>query len=500
LNTGSVLRKVLHRHWLIAALLVAGLVLRVLSQIAYRPALLYIDTVKYLFDSWPGADPAGYEAPLRFIVLIGNLTTVVAVQHALGLAMGAALYVLLVRRGSRRWIAAMGAAPVLLDAYQVQMEQTIMPDACFEALIVAGLVLLLWRPKPTPPMIVAAGLVLGASATVRQVGEILLLPAFILVLLVTGNWRQRINHAAVLCVAFAAPILLYCGLSYFLAGRFWLSHSGITTMYGRMAASADCARLKIPADERSLCPTPWQKALGPDNLLHGRHSPLWHQHLPSTGFTRLVISFNMHVLEQQPLNVLSATIRDTGKLFALTRQTRPGDTPISRWQFQTSYPTLRGIALTGGHFIVLGPLPDPAHDGIIFKPLPRSLGGKADVSRPIAAILRSYQLHGGYTPGPLLAFAALAGLIGTSGIARGGPVSSAERGCALASLLMFTMALGLLLTADLFEFSWRYQLPALITLAPAGALGSAAILTSIGRRRNTAGGNSARSRRQATSA
>ena len=33
----------LRRHWLAAALLTAGLVLRVLVQLAYRPALFYID-------------------------------------------------------------------------------------------------------------------------------------------------------------------------------------------------------------------------------------------------------------------------------------------------------------------------------------------------------------------------------------------------------------------------------------------------------------------------
>jgi hypothetical protein len=32
-----------------------------------------------------------------------------------------------------------------------------------------------------------------------------------------------------------------------------------------------------------------------------------------------------------------------------------------------------------------------------------------------------------------------------------------------------------LLVSDLFEFSWRYQLPAVVTLIPAGALGLAVL-------------------------
>ena len=52
----------------------------------------------------------------------------------------------------------------------------------------------------------------------------------------------------------------------------------------------------------------------------------------------------------------------------------------------------------------------------------------------------------------------------------------ATRSLALACLLCFTSAAAVLLVSDLFEFSWRYQLPALVTLVPAGALGIAVIL------------------------
>ena len=42
----------------------------------------------------------------------------------------------------------------------------------------------------------------------------------------------------------------------------------------------------------------------------------------------------------------------------------------------------------------------------------------------------------------------------------------------------------MLLVSDLFEFSWRYQLPALVTLVPAGALGVAVILRVAGARQH----------------
>src|SRR5947207_16021471 len=50
-------------HWLAAALLTAGLVLRVLVLLAYRPALFYIDTARYLYNDAPGMDPLGYTGP-----------------------------------------------------------------------------------------------------------------------------------------------------------------------------------------------------------------------------------------------------------------------------------------------------------------------------------------------------------------------------------------------------------------------------------------------------
>jgi hypothetical protein len=488
----AAMRRVLRGHWLAAALLLAGLVLRALTQTAYRPALLYIDSVKYLYNAWPGTDPVGYKVPLKAILLVGNLSTVTAVQHLLGLAMAVLLYLVLLRRGCPRWLAAVAIAPVLLDAYQLQMEQTIMPDVWFEALIVAGLATVLWRPAPGTRTVVAAGLILGSSATFRQVGEILVLPAAVYVAIVPGAWRGRAVRAAALCAAFALPILVYSGISFEQNGHFQLSHSGTSELYGRLAAAADCATLKLPAYQRPLCPTPRQRALGPDGLEHSAASPL-RNFAPPAGRRRskVIASFNHKVLLQQPLRVIGGVSRDALKLFALSRVTSAGDTPISRWQFQGSYPAYAPtITVSGRRVIVLGVQLTPSGGISYLKPLPASQGGKADVVRPLAAFLRSYQLRGGYTPGPLLALAGIAGLIGSASLVlRLRPTARAaspDYQAALACFLVFTAAVAVLLTSDLFEFSWRYQLPALITLPPAGALGISVILAAIRRRRGKA--------------
>ncbi len=476
----------LRRHWLISVLLLAGLAFRLLALIAYRPALFYIDSTRYLYSA-AGNDPVGYRVPLKAILLVGNLSTVAAVQHLLGLAMAAAIYVVLVRRGVPRWLAALAAAPVLLDAYQLQIEQTVMPDVWFEALIVTGIALLLWQAEPRWPVLAGTGLAFGAAATIRQVGEILILPALIYVAISTG-WRRRvISRGGTLCAAFAVPILAYCTVSLAVTGHFWLSHSGTTTIYGRVAEAADCPALRVPASQQALCPTAQQKLLGPDGLEHAAGSPLrgYYASLPHGEASSTVSSFNRAVLTQQPLSVLRSWLTDADKLFSLQRVTSPGDTPIWRWQFQGHYPTY----------------PPHASSAVIISAARDFGGGQPAVDLAVASFLRHYQLHGGYTPGPLFALAAVAGLLGALILARRrrrtaqgdqagrhqGPGDQARRQLAEAALLFLSTAAALLLISDLFEFSWRYQLPALVTLPPAGALGFAVILAAIRARRTRPG-------------
>jgi hypothetical protein len=459
----AVLAAAVRRHWLVTVLLVAGLVLRVLAAAAYRPALFYIDTTRYLYNAG-GMDPVGYKGPLRAILWLANFDAVAAIQHLLGLGMAVLIYVLLLRRGAPRWLAALATAPVLLDAYQVQAEQTIMPTAWFEALIVAGLAILLWRPGVSWRRVLAGGLLLGTTATFAQVGEALLVPAVIYLLAVGGGWRPAIGKAGALCGAFALPILAYCTGSYLLAGDFFLSHTGVTSFYGRAAAAADCGTISLPAAERGMCPTPAQQAAGPDWLEYGGTSPIrpYYAHLPRAETDSLISDFNHRVLTQQPGRLAAAYGRDVVKLFALTRNGSPGDTPISRWQFQTTFP-------------YFSPHATPR---IVATAIGQYGGGAPTVWRPAAGFLRGYQLDGGYTPGPLLALCALAGLAGSAVLLRRRRMAAdpVARQLALACLLCFLSAGSLLLVSDLFEFSWRYQLPALVTLVPAGALGTGVIL------------------------
>ncbi|HEX9065984.1 MAG TPA: hypothetical protein VF843_12825 [Streptosporangiaceae bacterium] len=481
------------QHWPVAIALAAGLALRVLAQLAYQPALLYIDSLKYLYNSYPGADPVGYQAALRAILAVGNLGAVTAVQHLLGPAMAVALYLVLLRRGAGRWLATLATLPLLLDAYQIQIEQTIMPDVWFEALVVGALAVLLIPAEPAPGTrswrglipAVAAGLLFGASATVRQVGEILLLPALLYLVVVWGGWRTALLRVVAMTAAFAVPVIGYMAGSQLISGHFWLASSTPSvSSYGRMATAADCATLRIPSIERPLCPTARQRAYGIDWLDHDAASPL-KSYNPPGGVNRyvLVSRFDRQVAMQQPGRVLAAVGRDGLKLFSLTRTSSQGGTPISRWQFQKSWPVYGNwVTLGPGHRIVLGLRLSAGSPVITRRALAPSYGGQASVNRPVATFLRSYQLRGGYTPGPLMAVFAIAGLAGSL-LALARKATAGRRRLALGCLAFFATGAAVLLMSDAFQFSWRYQLPGLVTLPPAGALGLALLLSYLRSRR-----------------
>src|SRR5258708_8655743 len=181
-----------------------------------------------------------------------------------------------------------------------------------------------------------------------------------------------------------------------------------------MGAAADCGTRKLPAAARPLCPTQREQAQGPDWLQHSGASPLYATALPpAASRSALISALTTAVEHQQPLRVAGSIVGDSLRLFAATRAQTGGVAPISRWQFQTRYPTYpQWITLGQPNTIIVG-LQRRAFGPFRFYPLNPSYGGTARVDRPVAAFLRAYQLDGGYTPGPLFAVFPLAGLGGS---------------------------------------------------------------------------------------
>ena len=109
----------------------------------------------------------------------------------------------------------------------------------------------------------------------------------------------------------------------------------------------------------------------------------------------------------------ASALRDSVRLFALTRDGVQSVTPIERWQFQPEFPQYppwvstgpRGEIIVGVQHVTFGPF-----DKSVLNP---AYGGPAQVNHGLAMFLRRYQIHGGYTPGPLFLLLTLTALAGS---------------------------------------------------------------------------------------
>lgn len=444
----------MRRHRVFLVLLALGVLLRVAAMLAYRPAIFYIDSLASYLLPLPtrdpsGQDPIGYDLYLLGPLLrVGDFTLVVAVQHLFGLGVATAGYALGVRKGARPWLAALAVAPVLLDAYQVQIEHNVMADPLFLTLVVGALVALAWTRRPDWRLVVLAGLLLGLAATVRQVGEVLVVPLVAYVLIVAGGrWRQRLAVAAAGLVCFALPVSAYMAFYHSHTGRYAISHAGPNALYGRVATFADCTGLALPDPEPILCPaTPRDQRPGPDFWAHDPTSPFFElQDVAGDATDRITQDFVARIIRHQPVDFAMSVGHDAVKAFSWQRADHStSDPPVERWRFQIGFPTFEPLVTLDS----IGQLTQQYGD----------VGPVA--ATPWAGLLRGYQLTVGYTPGPVLGLALVVALVGVSGRGR----------YRWPALLFLVSGVLLVLGGDVVMFSWRYQLPAYALLPLAAVL------------------------------
>jgi hypothetical protein len=459
----------LRLHWALLVLLAGGTALRVLTVLAYQPAILYIDSFSYLNnlqDLRPnGLRPIGYDLILNIVLPLGGLRAVAIVQHVLGLGIAVAIYLLLLRHGARRWLAALATAPVLLDAYQLQIEHNIMSDVWFQALLVAIIWVLTCRGMPSPWHAAGAGALIGIAVIVRLVGITMLAPALAYLVVAGSLWRSRTGwrqiglRAAAMVAAFAVLLVGYAGYYRVSTGGWGISGGSGSVLYGRAAVIADCERVPVGTWERAICPAePRDQRFAVDYYAHH-----WLHHggsearavtlPPGESMAAIQASFTRMVFVNQPLDLTIAVGKDFLKGFRPVRLDAVHDVPVDRWYFQTSYPYPYWL--------------NPEQVAAIvrqFGDVPIS------VDPELAMVLRVYQLTVGYAPGPLLGLALAAGLLGGFGVG-----NARRSGIRAASLLVSGLGIMVLVTAAAFEFSWRYQLPGLVLLPMAGVLGITAL-------------------------
>lgn len=460
-------------HLLFGALLLAGAVLRGLTLFAYRPALLFSDSLSYLANAQHLAPdilrPLGYAGFLAPILYLPQpLFAVALIQHLMGLLIAVLLYAVLLRRGVRWWLAALATAPVLLDAHQLVIEQYVLSDTLFELLLVIAYVLIAWYPERMPAWATAlAGLALALAVVTRFDGVAMFVPALGYLLLLPGGWRRRLSTCALLLVTFLVPLGLYAGAYDVVHGQFAISGYSGHFLYGRVAGFANCRGLALPSYERGLCPTqPVGQRPANEFYIWDKTSPA--QNLsppPGVSDEQALKDFALRVLRHQPGDYAKSVLANVGDGFSPTGP--PGDA----WVFTRDYP-LWGF--------------DPAQAAAAYG------GGVPHANQGLTGFLLAYGRFG-TTPGPAVAAMLVVGLLGGLGLGR------ARRAKLRLVCLLFTLGgVAVLLPADaLSVFSWRYQVPGLDFLPVAAALGVSALFGIRGSRPTSGAHGAHRSLREA---
>ncbi len=435
---------------LFAALFAVGGLLRAVVFFAYQPALLLqLDTLAYLIQA-RGGSPSGfrpflYPALIKPALALHNLALIPLIQHTLGLGIGLLLYALLRRLGAQPNPAALGAAPILLDGYQLIIEQYVLTEALFATLVVSSVALVLWRAQPSPAALAGAGALVALSGLTRFVGLALIAP-FLLYALIR---RVGLLRLGCLVLGFILPLVVYGTWFRVAQGSAGVSNRNGFFLYGRIASFASCKGVDVPPSQTALCiEEPPQQGFVPTGF--------WSLDLPreltsSPRANQILLSFSRRMIFAKPLEYAGAVGYDFLRFFA--PRSPPSQEPnVARWRF----PRTLEDADPRSHVKRLGGSAPPELRMAEFR-----------IAAGPAAALRLYQ-GVVYTYGPLLGALLIAGLAG-SWASR--PRWRDRRGsaCLLLSLLGLVALLAPVMTT---VYHFRYVIPALPLLGPAGALGA----------------------------
>ena len=144
---GRATRRGLRRHWMFAVLVAGAAALRAVVFAAYHPALIFPDSVRYLqyadnfaAGHWSadGLRQSGYSVLIVPVMLLHGVWLIPLAQHLVGLATAVLVYAVLIRFGTRTWLAAVATIPVLFDPLQLILEQYVLTDTWTVFLIAAA--------------------------------------------------------------------------------------------------------------------------------------------------------------------------------------------------------------------------------------------------------------------------------------------------------------------------------------------------------------------------
>lgn len=320
------LRALLAAHRWFAIVVAVAAALRVVVALGYPPAMFFNDSYNYITDSVfrvPDVVRAnGYPFFLAALLPAHSLALVTAVQAAMGLAIGIGIYALLRRRGLPWWGASIPALPVLFDVWELQLEHMIAADTLFTLLTMATLILACWWDRPPLWALIVAGLLTGYSATVRSVGEPMIIVLAVGLLLRKVGWRR----VAAVTAAGLVPIAGYVVWFHAHYGGYQLTQSSGTFLYARVSSFSDCQKMNPAPDLRVLCDSrpPGQREAAQEYLWAndtplGKLTPTNNIYRFTPQIESLTSQFAKRAILSQPLDYAAIVADDTWRTFGWTR-------------------------------------------------------------------------------------------------------------------------------------------------------------------------------------
>ena len=319
--------------------LALGVLLRGYLMGVYSPvAAVFNDSIVYLTSSHDHLlddpfRPAGYPLFLRILrYVIDELSFVIAVQHLLGLATGALLYVTVLRVTKRRWLSAMPAAVVVLSGDQLLLEHSLLTESLYTFLVTAALCGAVFAKVEGGRLglilLTVSGFALGAAGTVRTVAVPLafLVPLWLL-LTASRTVRRRVTEAVSFGGAALVIILTLVGAQGALTGTWGITRASGWALYPRVAPFADCGEFDPPSGTEFLCETtPSRSSSQP-----GRPGPAYYQFVDGPGIRRfgnpfqtnargneVVRRFAVAAMLGQPVDYLREVGRDAARYLVPT--------------------------------------------------------------------------------------------------------------------------------------------------------------------------------------
>jgi hypothetical protein len=316
------------RHRVFSILVAASVALRVIAELAFRPALLISDSFNYLQDGTTFTlgqlRPSGYPILLHLLSPLHSLLLITTLQHLIGIGTAVIVYALLRHWGLPGWGAALATVPTLFDSRQVALESYILPDTIFGCVVVAAVAVLLSRHRPAVWQCVVAGLAISYAALLRGNGTPLIIPIIAYMLVRRVGWRAVTAGVA----AFALPVLGYAALFYVNYGQFNLTSSDGLFLWARTMTFANCQVIRPTAPEARLCPA--SQGI-PAYTRYGRSTPadyLWAPKVwwkmaakpgPTAANNQLAMQFALTAISDQPMGYVGAVATDVAAAFDRVR-------------------------------------------------------------------------------------------------------------------------------------------------------------------------------------